>query len=144
MDSLDGAKLRIVRRAIRLGPSSEVLDVGCAAGTFLQRLHRETGARATGVDFVDLSDCPAFADVEFQHGVFGDRPLDRERYDLITMWHFLEHDYDPLRSLMRARDALAPGGRLIVEVPRLDSLSFRLFRGRWPGLQAPQHTALFD
>jgi hypothetical protein len=29
-------------------------------------------------------------------------------------------------------------------VPRLDSLSFRIFRHRWPGLQAPQHTALFD
>ena len=60
------------------------------------------------------------------------------------MWHFLEHDYDPRRSLGHARDALKPGGCLIVEVPRLDSLSFRLFRNRWPGIQAPQHTALFD
>ena len=33
---------------------------------------------------------------------------------------------------------------LIVEVPRLDSLTFRLYRDRWPGLQAPQHTALYD
>jgi len=29
-------------------------------------------------------------------------------------------------------------------VPRLDSVTFRLFRDRWPGLQAPQHTALYD
>ena len=28
-------------------------------------------------------------------------------------------------------------------MPRLDSLTFRLFRERWPGLQAPQHTVLF-
>ena len=39
---------------------------------------------------------------------------------------------------------LKPGGMLVIEVPRLDSLSFRLFRHRWPGLQAPQHTVLYD
>jgi hypothetical protein len=33
---------------------------------------------------------------------------------------------------------------LVVEVPRLDSTTFRLFRNRWPGLQAPQHTVLLD
>ena len=60
------------------------------------------------------------------------------------MWHFLEHDYDPLRSLRTARTLLRPGGRLVVEVPRLDSRTFAWFGSRWPGLQAPQHTVLFD
>jgi hypothetical protein len=60
------------------------------------------------------------------------------------MWHFLEHDYDPLRTLRTAKRVLKPGGMLIIEVPRLDSLTFRLYRERWPGLQAPQHTALFE
>ena len=31
----------------------------------------------------------------------------------------------------------------MIEVPRLDSLSFRLYGERWPGLQAPQHTVLY-
>jgi len=35
-------------------------------------------------------------------------------------------------------------GRIVIEVPRLDSTTFRLYRDRWPGLQAPQHTVLFD
>ncbi len=30
-----------------------------------------------------------------------------------------------------------------IEVPRLDSLTYYLYRSRWPGLQAPQHTILF-
>jgi hypothetical protein len=33
---------------------------------------------------------------------------------------------------------------LIIEVPRLDSLTFKLFGRKWPGVQAPQHTALYD
>ena len=32
----------------------------------------------------------------------------------------------------------------MIEVPRLDSRTFRWFGNRWPGLQAPQHTVLFD
>jgi SAM-dependent methyltransferase len=144
MGALDRAKLRIVRRYAALGPSAAVLDVGCGSGAFLDRVRHETGASVAGVDFVDLSHREEFRGVEFHHGLFYEQQVGRDRFDLITMWHFLEHDYEPLRSLERAREALKPGGRLIVEVPRLDSVSFRLFGDRWPGLQAPQHTALYD
>ena len=122
---------------------SQVLDVGCAAGTFLQRLRNRYGARAAGVDFKDLSSAPTLSDVEFHCGLFYE-PLENARFDLVTMWHFLEHDYDPLRSLDTARRVLKPEGRLVIEVPRLDSRTFRWFGDRWPGLQAPQHTVLFD
>ena len=142
--ALDRAKLRIVRRHAPLGASSMVLDVGCGSGAFLNHLRNATGATVAGVDFVDLSEREEFRGVEFHHGLFYEQQVGRDRFDVVTMWHFLEHDYDPLRSLMHARDALKPGGLLVVEVPRLDSLSFRLFGHRWPGLQAPQHTALYD
>ena len=75
--------------------------------------------------------------------MFYEQALEARAFDLITMWHFLEHDYDPLRTLRCARDRLSDVGRLVIEVPRLDSVSFRLYRSRWPGLQAPQHTVLY-
>jgi SAM-dependent methyltransferase len=142
--AVDRAKLRLVGRYVDLRSSSNVLDVGCGTGSFLAALRESTGASVSGVDFVDLSDRPTLHGVRFYHGLFYDQPFGSERFDLVTMWHFLEHDYDPLRSLAAARDLLAPQGRLLVEVPRLDSLSFKLFGDRWPGLQAPQHTALYD
>jgi SAM-dependent methyltransferase len=144
IESLDRDKLRIVDRYLRLGPSSTVLDVGCGAGTFLSRVRSQHGSAVVGVDFMDLADRPALRDVEFHRGLFYEQQFERDRFDLITMWHFLEHDYDPLRSLAHARRCLAPAGRLIVEVPRLDSVTFSLFRDRWPGLQAPQHTTVYD
>jgi SAM-dependent methyltransferase len=143
MDNLDRQKDRIVRRYIALGRGSEVLDVGCGAGTYLGKVRTLHGAVVTGVDFKDMSRCPGFEEIEFHCGLFYEQALEQDRFDLVTMWHFLEHDYDPIRSLQHARRVMKPEGRLVVEVPRLDSLTFRLYRGRWPGLQAPQHTALY-
>jgi SAM-dependent methyltransferase len=143
MGSLDRTKLRIVQRHTTLGPSSRLLDVGCGSGSFLARVKQATGAAVAGVDFVDLSHRNEFDGVEFHHGVFNEQHVGRDRFDVITMWHFLEHDYDPPRTLETARRALRPEGRLVIEVPRLDSVSFRLYRERWPGLQAPQHTACY-
>jgi SAM-dependent methyltransferase len=144
MHKLDIDKDRLVQRYAPLTSSSQVLDVGCAAGTFLAHLRRRHGAGVAGVDFKDLGALPSMAGVEFHCGLFYDAPLQADRFDLVTMWHFLEHDYDPLRSLRTARRVLKPDGRLIVEVPRLDSRTFRWFGNRWPGLQAPQHTVLLD
>ena len=66
------------------------------------------------------------------------------RFDVVTMWDFLQRQYDPLRALMLARDLLAPGGRLVIETPTLDSRTWRSFGERWPGIQAPRHTVLFS
>lgn len=144
MDRHDRQKDAIVSRFADLGEGSRVLDVGCAVGTFLQKMRQRYGADVTGVDFKDLRAHPSLAGVDFRCGLFYEQDFGADKFDLITMWHFLEHDYDPMRTLATARDLLDVDGRLVIEVPRLDSLSFRLFGSRWPGLQAPQHTVLYD
>jgi SAM-dependent methyltransferase len=144
MQKLDRDKADIVSRFITLTAESQVLDVGCAVGTFLAHLHERFGARVAGVDFKDLSSADTMKHVEFHCGLFYEADLDPGRFDLVTMWHFLEHDYDPMRSLATARRVLRRDGLLVIEVPRLDSRTFRWFGDRWPGLQAPQHTVLFD
>lgn len=144
MGKHDRDKLALVQRYAKLGPDARILDVGCGAGTFLALVQARSGAQATGVDFKDLGGRPWMKAIEFRHGLLHAQDFGARRFDLVTMWHFLEHDYAPARTLARARELLAEGGRMVIEVPRLDSVSWRLFRERWPGLQAPQHTVLYS
>jgi SAM-dependent methyltransferase len=103
----------------------------------------QTGASVTGVDFKDLAHLPAMRSVDFRCGRPQQQQFSAGSFDLITLWHFLEHDYEPRQTLECAREWLKPGGLMVIEVPRLDSVTFRLYGDRWPGLQAPQHTALY-
>jgi len=140
----DRDKLKLVKRFVELDKDTEVMDVGCAVGTFLLYLHQQHQSKISGVDFKDDLDFPGFDKIEFFQGLFYDQDIKDERYDLITMWHFLEHDYDPNRSLKMAGRILKKSGKLIIEVPRLDSFTYRLYGRKWPGVQAPQHTALYS
>ena len=140
----DVRKLGILERHLLLRSEHDVLDVGCGAGTFLELVRKRYGARTVGVDFKDLRASPAFQHSELKVGLLYEQDFGTQRFDLVTMWHFLEHDYDPARTLNTAHELLRPGGRLVIEVPQLGSRSARWFGDRWPGLQAPQHTTLFD
>lgn len=144
MNKHDRDKLALVERYLKLGSQSRVLDVGCAVGSFLTHVGKTRDCKLSGVDFKDLSSFPGMEKIDFHLGLFYEQSLPDRRFDLITMWHFLEHDYDPIRSLETAREKLADDGLLVIEVPRLDSVTFALYKNRWPGLQAPQHTVLFD
>lgn len=150
---IDRRKEKLVRRFRTLGPESRLLDVGCGGGSFLKRMRERTGAQTAGLDFKDLSALPALQGSTFYCGLLHEQDFGGAflaagggggRFDLITMWHFLEHDYAPVASLEAARRWLADDGLLLIEVPRLDSGTRRLFGNRWPGLQAPQHTALYS
>ncbi len=64
------------------------------------------------------------------------------RYDVISMFHYLEHTRDPYQELDTAAKALAPGGYLVIEVPHAHGPSLRIYRNRWVGLFPPQHQHL--
>ncbi len=144
MEKHDRDKIGLATRYIPLHSESSVLDVGCAVGTFLLMARRLYGCRIAGVDFKDTSYYPGFDQIEFHQGLFHEQALPADSYDLVTMWHFLEHDYHPVQSLRKAWECLKPSGTLAIEVPRLDSVTYRLYGARWPGVQAPQHTVLYS
>lgn len=144
MNKHDRDKEKLVKRFVKLNDKTNVLDVGCAVGTFLLHLNKKHDCIISGVDFKENLSYPGFEKINFYEGLFYEQAIPEQSADIITMWHFLEHDYDPNRTLQMAKRILKPGAKLIIEVPRLDSFTFKLFGRKWPGVQAPQHTALYD
>ncbi|MFJ4690333.1 class I SAM-dependent methyltransferase [Streptomyces sp. NPDC088766] len=119
------------------------LDVGTGHGHFCAVAGQVLpGTAFDGLDFTDGVEL-AEREGRVRHGHRGAFPdLAPElaaRYDVVSMFHYLEHSTDPDRELRAAREAVRPGGHLLIEVPDPESRYARLL-GRWwlPWLQ-PQH-----
>ncbi|MFF7633651.1 class I SAM-dependent methyltransferase [Kitasatospora sp. NPDC008050] len=137
-------------RARSVAPFAEApgrwLDVGTGHGHFCESA-REVFPQ-TSFDGLDLSEGAELAERHgrLARGLRGSFPeLSPQlagQYDVVSMFHYLEHSTEPNRELTAARQALRPGGLLLIEVP--DPLSrFARLLGRWwlPWLQ-PQHLHL--
>jgi SAM-dependent methyltransferase len=57
----------------------------------------------------------------------------------LTMFHVVEHLYDPRAYLRAAFALLRPDGRLVVQVPNAASWQFRLLGRSWNGVDVPRH-----
>ncbi|MCS6866561.1 MAG: class I SAM-dependent methyltransferase [Gemmataceae bacterium] len=121
-----------------------LLDFGCGGGSFLKTM-AEQGWQVTGLDAA----VGAVEHVRDQHGLtalVGTLPhpdLQPCSFDVITMWHSLEHVHQPLTILREAYQLLIPGGQLIVATPNIASWPFRFFRTSWFGLDLPRHLTHF-
>jgi SAM-dependent methyltransferase len=62
-----------------------------------------------------------------------------KKYDIILMWHVLEHIKNPSAFLQRLSSLLSKNGVFIFEVRNRDSLGFRLTREKWFHLDTPRH-----
>jgi SAM-dependent methyltransferase len=132
------------RRALEWHGQGRLLDFGCGGGSFLERMHAR-GWRVTGLD-VSPAAVGRVRDGLGLRALLGSLPHPELRpgsFDVITMWHSLEHVHRPMAVLEEAHKLLAPGGKLVVAVPNIDSLPFRWFGSAWFGLDLPRHLTHF-
>jgi len=133
--------VRFVRRALKdAGNEGAVLDVGCGGGLFLRELNLPQ-ERAFGLDFSVNAAAVAWSTngVPVACGALPQAPFAPRSFALITMFHVLEHLYDPTAYLSAAHDLLSPGGRLVLQVPNAACWQFMLFGESWNGLDIPRH-----
>jgi 2-polyprenyl-3-methyl-5-hydroxy-6-metoxy-1,4-benzoquinol methylase len=62
-----------------------------------------------------------------------------EKFDVIALWHCLEHLPTPWLVIQRAAERLAPGGVLLIAIPNIESYEFSLLKESWQHLDAPRH-----
>jgi SAM-dependent methyltransferase len=135
--ALGARHARFLARGLARG--ARVLDVGCGRGITLAAL-AERGCEAHGVELgpdalrgidprVQVRVAPALAAAGYPAGFF----------DLVLIWHVLEHLREPDAALAEAHRVLRPGGRLVVAVPNFASAQARWAGPAWFHLDPPRH-----
>jgi SAM-dependent methyltransferase len=118
-----------------------LLDYGCGSGAFAIAAQAQ-GYDATGIEPFSLLQEREVAP-RLIAGTLKDLPPNDE-FDIITMWHVLEHLEDPTAMLRQLSQHLSYEGRLVVCVPHIDSWQARLFGGLWFHLDPPRHLHHFS
>ena len=134
------ARVRLLQRH---QPAGRLLDVGCAAGFFLDEARR-AGWQVQGVEF--STEMAAYARsrlaLDVLGGSFDQVELPPETFDVVTMWDYLEHSIDPAGDLLRCGSLLRREGVLAISTGDAASLVARISRRRWH-LLTPRHHNFF-
>ncbi|MGA9178696.1 MAG: class I SAM-dependent methyltransferase [Desulfobacterales bacterium] len=120
--------------------SGHLLDIGCGYGYFLDASRRE-GYKVQGLD---VSEWAAQYAVEklglsMTIGKIGDVHFPSQNFDIITMWHSLEHIPNPHMALQRAKSWLKKDGILVIDVPNYEGTDARKIWHEWDGWSLPYH-----
>ncbi len=121
-----------------------ILDIGCGNGRWLSAL-RKLGWQTSGVE--KNRGASGYArdklHLDVRTGDLLDYRYRDKSFDVVTMWHSLEHLYDPLRTLKEIGRILNNNGLLVIAVPNIDCFIARVFKTYWYGLQLPIHLIAF-
>lgn len=131
---------RRVRRIERLVSRGRVLDIGCGRGITLIEMKRH-GWETFGVEISETA--AAHARSALGESIFVgdvlDAPFTDGSFDVVNIWHVLEHLPDSKAVLTRCRRLLRPGGLLVVAVPNFESLQAMATGRSWFHLDVPRH-----
>jgi len=124
-------------------PAGRLLDYGCGSGAFA-RWMSEHGFDVVGLEPFSLGE-PSVSD----NLLLLRKPLEAAKnelgqFDVITMWHVLEHLKHPADALRELLPHLKKDGRLIVSVPNFGSMQSKSFKGAWFHLDPPRHLIHFE
>jgi len=141
---LDLKRVRFVANITESRADLNILDVGCGNPSFLHLVQQKLNAKCTGIDFSDYGWKNSSFDkitlikttiAEFEPSGF---------FDVITLWHYLEHDYHLGETVEKLYKCLIPGGKLIIEVPDYNGISAKMQKQFWQGWHSPRHLTLFS
>ena len=123
--------------------AGSALEIGCGSGFMLAELEK-LGWEVNGIERTDKM--AQMARKQSGISVIADDVANlpnAKKYDLIILFQVLEHMAEPLKMLQKCSDRLAPGGRIIIGVPNIESMQSRIFGPNWFHLDVPRHLCHF-
>ena len=120
-----------------------LLDIGCGTGDFI-KVMQKAGWQISGVEpdenarriAKELSGIQIYSTEEHFY--------DTIKYDIITMWHSLEHIHDLNEQISKIDELLNSDGMLYIAVPNYTSFDARYYKQNWAAYDVPRHLYHFS
>jgi 2-polyprenyl-3-methyl-5-hydroxy-6-metoxy-1,4-benzoquinol methylase len=122
----------------------KALDIGCGVGDFLHTMEQH-GWDCTGVE--PSEDAKAIAKKRNKGQLLSSEEqenLPDSSFDLITMWHVLEHVDDIRWQIQQLHRLCKPGGRIIIALPNYKSYDGQYYKAEWAAYDVPRHLNHFN
>ena len=116
-----------------------LLDIGCGTGDFLQKAQRN-GWNVSGIE--PNEQARDIANHKTNNAVFNSDhlfKLEKETFDVITLWHVLEHLPKLQDHINIFKKLLKPNGTLIIAVPNYKSYDAKVYKNYWAAFDVPRH-----
>ncbi|GAC1440149.1 MAG: class I SAM-dependent methyltransferase [Sediminibacterium sp.] len=121
-----------------------LLDVGAGTGAFATVM-KEAGWDITGLEPDDTARRNALLKNDLiLHSAEDIYTLPAAQYDVITLWHVLEHVHDLHGYFERFAQLLKPDGKLVLAVPNYTSYDAAIYLGYWAAYDVPRHLYHFS
>ena len=131
-------KLNLVNK---LNIKGSILDVGCGTGEFLNILKKDNWT----IDGIELnSDARQKASLLTSTAIHESFNALAKNFDVITLWHVLEHLPNLDESLQNISDRLNRNGALLIAVPNYKSWDSQKYKEYWAGYDVPRHLWHFN
>jgi 2-polyprenyl-3-methyl-5-hydroxy-6-metoxy-1,4-benzoquinol methylase len=130
---------RKVRLAKMNSSGNTILDIGCGTGEFLHECAK-SGFNTTGIEPNEKA--AAFARAVHKIKVYSEdflRGAPPVSFDLITLWHVLEHVPDLNERMSTIKRLLKDSGTLIIAVPNAGSKDAAHYGRYWAAYDLPRH-----
>jgi len=114
----------------------ELLDIGTGTGDFLMTAKND-GWKTTGIEPSRKA-----KEIASNKGVnFADstNQLQDHSFDVITMWHVLEHVPNLEEQIVELKRLLKPNGNIIIAVPNFNSYDAKHYGEFWAAYDVPRH-----
>jgi 2-polyprenyl-3-methyl-5-hydroxy-6-metoxy-1,4-benzoquinol methylase len=134
-------KIDIVKQ---FASGGRLLEIGPAYGGFIY-LAKQAGFTAEAIE-MDPSCCRFIRETIGVKAIQSNDPTEALKgvvnYEVIALWHVIEHLTNPWKTLEAISKKLQPGGVLILAAPNPDAFQFRILGRYWPHIDAPRHLSL--
>ena len=124
--------------------SKTLLDVGCGTGTFLSHANRQSW-NVTGVE--PNLEARFNCDPDIKSFVFTVEELKRfskSSFDVITLWHVMEHIYNLEEQMDLICSLLKTEGKLVLALPNYKSFDSKYYKNYWAAFDVPRHLYHFN